>query len=58
MGEWVLGLTPDDAREMGIEQRSTLKRIKDKIKNGKKLNSGKGSVKILVDSFQIKNYQS
>ncbi|SES69275.1 hypothetical protein SAMN04488587_0621 [Methanococcoides vulcani] len=50
--EWVLGLTPDDVREIGIEHRSTLKRIKDKIKNGKKLNYGKGTVKVLVRYFE------
>lgn len=48
--EWVLELNPDDVREMGIEHRSTLKRIKDKIKNGKKLNYGKGAVKVLVEN--------
>ncbi len=36
--EWVLLLEPKDAREMGIKDRSTLKRIKDKIRQGKILN--------------------
>jgi hypothetical protein len=50
--EWVLELNPDDIREMGISHRSTSKRIKDKIKNGKKLNYGKGAVKLLVENFK------
>ncbi|WP_440952237.1 hypothetical protein [Methanococcoides sp. FTZ1] len=36
---------------MGIEHRSTLKRVKDKIKNGKKMNYGKGMSKMLVNLF-------
>jgi membrane associated rhomboid family serine protease len=36
--EFVLGLTPAEAREIGIKYRSTLKKIKDNIKLGKKLN--------------------
>lgn len=47
--EWVLTLQPTDTREMGIMDRSTLKRIKDKIKQGKKLNYEKGIVKVLVE---------
>lgn len=39
---WVLGLEPKDAREKGIDNRSTLKKIKDKIRQGKKLNYEKG----------------
>jgi len=46
--DWVLSLTADDAGEMVIEHRSTLKRIKDKIKKGKKLNYEKGTVKVLL----------
>ncbi|NPE31705.1 hypothetical protein HNV12_27860, partial [Methanococcoides sp. SA1] len=52
--EWVLGLTPDDVREMGIEHRSTLKRIKDKIRCGINLNYGKGAVKVLVSRFVVR----
>ncbi|MBN1133629.1 MAG: hypothetical protein JXA38_01620 [Methanosarcinaceae archaeon] len=50
--EWVLALEPKDTREMGIKGRSTLKRIKNKIKHVKKLNYGKGAVKILVENYR------
>lgn len=53
--EWVLNLTPEDARAMGINDRSTLKRIKDKIKQGKKLNYKHGAVKVLVKMFFSKD---
>lgn len=49
--EWVLGLEPKNTQVMGIKDRSTLKRIKDKIKVNKKLNYGKGAVKVLVNRF-------
>ena len=49
--EWVLSLEPKDVLPMGIKDRSTLKRIKDKIKQGKKLNYGKGAVKVLVETI-------
>ena len=42
--EWVLALEPKDVREMGIMDRSTLKRVKDMIRQGKKLNYEKGVV--------------
>ncbi|WP_406657355.1 hypothetical protein V7O62_02035 [Methanolobus sp. ZRKC2] len=51
--EWVLQLKPKDTRAMGINDRSTLKRIKDKMKSGKKLNYRKGAVKVLVKNFSI-----
>jgi hypothetical protein len=53
--EWVLGLEPKDMRVMGIKDRSTLKRIKDKIRQGQKLNCGKGAVKVLVGHFHKQN---
>lgn len=49
--EWVLSLEPKDTRAMGIKDRSTLKRIKDKIEQGKNLNYTYGAVKVLVDNF-------
>jgi hypothetical protein len=49
--EWVLSLEPKDTRAMGIKDRSTLKRIKDKIMQGKKLNYGYGVVKVLVVNY-------
>jgi hypothetical protein len=49
--EWVLSLEPKDAQAMGIMDRSTLKRIKDKIKQGDKLNYKHGAVKVLVENF-------
>jgi len=49
--EWVLSLEPKDSRAMGIKDRSTLKRIKDKIMQGEKLNYKHGTVKVLVDNF-------
>jgi len=48
----VLALEPKDAREKGIMDRSTLKRIKDKIKQGQKLNYEKGVVKVLMMKFK------
>lgn len=51
--ECVLQLTPKDARAMGINDRSTLKRIKDKIKDGRKLNYKHGTVKVLVENFHL-----
>jgi hypothetical protein len=51
--QWVLGLETKDAREMGINNRSTLKKIKDKIGQGKKLNYEKGAVKALVENFTL-----
>lgn len=53
--EWVLQLEPKDARAMGIKDRSTLKRIKDKIRQVKKLNYGKGAVKVLVETYNNKS---
>ena len=32
--EWVLCLTLDDFWEMGIENRSTLKQLKDRVRDG------------------------
>jgi len=53
----VLSLDSKDAREMGIMDRSTLKRIRDKIRKGQKLNYEKGIVKMLVENFlQINVY--
>jgi len=34
----ILAMTPEGARERGVKHRSTLKRIKDKIRQGKKIN--------------------
>ena len=34
----ILALTPKEAREIGIKYRSTLKKIKDKIKSGENIN--------------------
>ena len=34
----ILALTPKEAREIGIKYRSALKKIKDKIKSGEKIN--------------------
>jgi hypothetical protein len=54
--EWVLALEPKDTREMGIMDRSTLKRIKDKIRQGQKLNYKKGAVKVLLEKiYTFKN---
>lgn len=33
--QMILALTPEEARKLGIKHRSTLKRMKDRIKNGK-----------------------
>jgi hypothetical protein len=49
--DWVRGLEPKDTRLMGINDRSTLKRIKDKINQGKKLNYGRGAVQVLVVNY-------
>ena len=32
--EFILNLTPAEAREIGIKYRSTLKKLKDKVKEG------------------------
>ncbi|WMW25041.1 hypothetical protein RE474_13315 [Methanolobus sediminis] len=50
--EWVLPLEPKDVLPMGINHGSTLKRIKDKIRQGKKLNYGHGAVKVLEGNFK------
>ena len=34
----ILGLTPKEAREVGIKHRSTMKKIKDRIRGGDKIN--------------------
>ncbi|MCM1985537.1 MULTISPECIES: hypothetical protein [Methanococcoides] len=34
INEWVLCLTLDDVWEMGIEHRSTLKQLKDRVREG------------------------
>ncbi len=40
----ILDITPEQARKLGIKHRSTLKRIKDKIKQGKKVNLNSSAV--------------
>ena len=47
----IWALTPEEARKKGIKHRSTLKRIKDKIKHDKELNYEKGMVKVLVEKM-------
>ncbi|SFM31918.1 hypothetical protein [Methanolobus profundi] len=53
--EWVLSLKPKDVLPMGIEDRSTLKWIKDEIEQGKKLNYEHGAVKVLVQNYICNN---
>ncbi len=48
--ESALSLEPKDAREWGL-WTGVLKRTKDKIKQVKKLNYGKGALKVLVENF-------
>lgn len=48
--QWVLALTPKDAREFGIKHRSTLKRMKDSILSGN-FKFGSMWVKKLVSVF-------
>lgn len=45
----ILNITPEKARKRGVKHRSTLKRIKDKIRKGEKLNLRIGSVKKLLN---------
>lgn len=43
--EKILKMTPNEARKRGVRHRSTLKRWKDKIKDGKSLNFSSSSMK-------------
>ncbi|WP_424353528.1 hypothetical protein [Methanosarcina mazei] len=43
----ILALTPEEARELGIKHRSTLKRMKDKIMKDGKINLDTKEVKKL-----------
>jgi len=47
----ILALTPEEAREFGIKHRSTLKRMKDRVKRDSKINLDTKEVKKLNLSF-------
>ena len=47
----ILALTPKEAREIGIKYRSTLKKIKDKIKSGEKINFNTKGVKKYISKL-------
>jgi hypothetical protein len=47
----ILGLTPKEAREYGVMERSTLKRMKDRIQSGEKFNFRTKEVRKLVSGF-------
>ena len=46
---FVTQLTPNKAREIGITQRSSLKQLKDRIKQGKRLNPNNKLIKKIID---------
>ena len=47
----ILALTPEEKREFGIKHRSTLKRMKDRVKRDSKINLDTKEVKKLSLSF-------
>lgn len=47
----ILGMTPKEARGYGVMERSTLKRMKDRIQRGEKFNFKTKEVKKLVSGF-------
>ena len=47
----ILALTPKEAREIGIMYRSTLKKIKDKIISGEKINLNAKVVEKLISKL-------
>ena len=47
----ILALTPEEAREFGIKHRSTLKRMKDRVKRDSKMNLDTKEVKKLVNEY-------
>lgn len=47
----ILALTPKEAREIGIKHRSTLKKIKDKIRLGAKINLNTKGVEKLISKL-------
>ena len=47
----ILALTPEEARELGIKYRSTLKKIKDRILKDRKINIKTKEVKKLISQF-------
>ena len=47
----ILALTPEEAREFGIKHRSTLKRMKDRVKRDSKMNLDTKEVKQLVNEY-------
>jgi len=47
----ILALTPKEAREYGVMQRSSLKRMKDRILSGGKFNFRTKEVRKLVSGF-------
>jgi len=48
----ILALTPEEARKLGIKHRSTLKRMKDRIMKGGKINLKTRVISKLVDLFE------
>ncbi|TQD29207.1 hypothetical protein [Methanolobus vulcani] len=49
--QWLLALTPKEARGYGVMERSTLKRMKDRILSGGKFNFWTKEVRKLVSAF-------
>ncbi|WP_321431121.1 DNA polymerase [uncultured Methanolobus sp.] len=49
--QWILSMTPKEAREYGVMERSTLKRMKDRILSGEKFNFWTKEVRKLVSVF-------
>lgn len=47
----ILALTPEEARELGLKHRSTLKRMKDRIKRDSKINLDTKEVKKILNSI-------
>ena len=47
----ILALTPEEARKLGIQHRSTLKRMKDRVKRDSKINLDTKEVKKLVNEY-------
>jgi hypothetical protein len=46
----ILSLTPAEAREIGIKHRSTLKKLKENIKSGRKFNFRTKAARMLIDN--------
>jgi len=45
----ITSLTPKIARQIGIKQRSSLKKIKDKVRNKDKLNYNSKNIKLIIN---------